>query len=106
MDTVGKKRIDPCNKSKCGEYNILRCCREKGHTGEHCYVIDHENDYEWNKPKSCFNCKHYHSHKEIESWELPHIFWYEYSCDKRPTVANLKQFPFKKTMCKSFESNK
>jgi len=52
---------------------------------------------------SCRNCKHYHVHREEESWEMPHIFWYEYSCSARPTIANLVQFPFKVTQCKQFE---
>ncbi len=47
----------------------------------------------------CSMCAHYHCHKETESWEMPHIFWYERSCDARPTLANLKQFPFKRTSC-------
>jgi hypothetical protein len=37
--------IEACNAAKCGEYNMLRCCSPKGHTGDHCYVVDHENDY-------------------------------------------------------------
>ena len=55
--------------------------------------------------KNCFSCKHYHFHREEESWELPHIFWYVYACNVRPTVANLKQFPFHNTNCNKFESN-
>lgn len=51
---------------------------------------------------SCFSCKHYHRHKEIESWEMPHIFWYEHSCDARPTLANLVQFPFEHTSCQQY----
>jgi len=51
---------------------------------------------------SCYTCKHRHSHKETESWEMPHIFWWEHSCDTRPNIANLKQFPFKQTQCKEW----
>lgn len=34
-----KAKIDICNSFKHGEYNPLRCCREKGHAGEHNYVV-------------------------------------------------------------------
>lgn len=51
----------------------------------------------------CYNCKNYHSYKETESYEMPHIFWYVFICDARPSVANLKQFPFKNTNCEKFE---
>ena len=54
---------------------------------------------------SCFTCKHRHSHKKTESWELPHIFWWEHACDARPGIANLKQFPFNKTECKEWKPN-
>ena len=57
------------------------------------------------KYNSCFTCKHRHSHREIESWELPHIFWWIHSCDARPVIANLKQFPFKNTNCKEWIPN-
>lgn len=53
--------------------------------------------------KSCYNCKHYSCHKEVESWELSHIFWYVYNCSVKPSIANLKSFPFKNTSCKLFE---
>ena len=53
---------------------------------------------------SCYTCKHRHSYRETESWEMPHIFWYEHVCDARPTIANLKQFPFTKTDCPKHES--
>jgi len=52
--------------------------------------------------KSCFNCVHIH--KETESWEMPHIFWYE--CSARPQNAQLKQFPFFNTKCKYHEFGK
>lgn len=42
-------RMRACGSKKCGEYNMLRCCRQEGHTGEHSYVVDHENDYAHNK---------------------------------------------------------
>lgn len=32
-----------CNSFKWGEFNPLRCCREKGHAGEHNYVVSREN---------------------------------------------------------------
>lgn len=53
--------------------------------------------------KSCFDCKHYHAEKEIESWELSHIFWWEHSCSVRPNISNLKQFPFSNTTCQKYE---
>ena len=49
--------------------------------------------------QSCFTCKHRHSHKETESWEMPHIYWWEHSCNAHPGIANLKQFPFSETRC-------
>jgi len=52
---------------------------------------------------SCYTCKHRHSHKETESWELSHIFWWVHICDVRPNVANLKQFPFSNTNCTKHE---
>ncbi len=48
---------------------------------------------------SCWNCQHRHSVKEIESWEMPWISWWEHSCAKRPGMGNLIQFPFRNTMC-------
>lgn len=54
--------------------------------------------------KSCFTCKHSHSHKETESWEMSHIFWWEHSCDVRPSIGNLKNFPFRTTDCKQWEN--
>ena len=69
-----------------------------------------EKEMEMNKEQcykahaSCVSCKHYHSHKETESWEMPHIFWYERSCDARPTIANLVQFPFENTSCQQYVS--
>jgi hypothetical protein len=38
-----------CERKKCGEYNMLRCARDAGHTGECSFVVDSENDYPWNK---------------------------------------------------------
>ncbi len=54
------------------------------------------------KMNSCYSCKHYDSHKEIESYEMPHICWYIHSFDARPANANLIQFPFRNTKCKQF----
>lgn len=51
---------------------------------------------------SCYSCKHYGSYKEVESYEMPHIFYYIYSCKARPANANLIQFPFRNTKCKQF----
>jgi hypothetical protein len=34
----------PCNSKKRGEYNWLRCCLDKGHSGDHNYVIDRTSD--------------------------------------------------------------
>ena len=59
---------------------------------------------------SCFNCKYLRNFsspvrvmKEIESWEMPHIYWYE--CMAREANAMLKQFPFKRTTCKFWEKD-
>ncbi len=38
--------------------------------------------------------------KEVESWELQHIWWWE--CDSRPGVQNLTSFPFKRTKCRDW----
>jgi len=48
---------------------------------------------------SCYFCKHLH--RETESWEMPHIWWWE--CSAKPSMANLSSFPFKDTMCKAFK---
>jgi hypothetical protein len=48
---------------------------------------------------SCSNCRHLW--KEIESWELSHIWGWK--CEAKPNMSNLKSFPFKRTKCKSFE---
>lgn len=53
-------------------------------------------------PYSCYDCAH--RHKEIESYEMPHIWWWE--CAARPGMANLKSFPFMVTNCKSFKASK
>lgn len=37
-----------CPAKKCGEYNMLRCCDVRGHTGDHTFVVDHVNDYAQN----------------------------------------------------------
>jgi len=47
--TDGLERV--CPRKKCGEYNVLKCVRQDGHTGDCCFVGDHENDYPWNKAK-------------------------------------------------------
>jgi hypothetical protein len=33
-----------CNSIKIGEYDWLRCCRKKGHDGEHNYVVTREKE--------------------------------------------------------------
>lgn len=38
-----------CSKKKCGEFNMLRCCREAGHSGDCNFVVDHANDYPHNR---------------------------------------------------------
>ena len=38
-----------CRKKKCGEYNMLMCCRDADHAGECCFVVDHANDYPHNR---------------------------------------------------------
>lgn len=49
--------------------------------------------------RSCFNCRFLI--RTTESWEMPHIYWYE--CNARPANGMLKQFPFKSTRCKYWE---
>ena len=49
--------------------------------------------------KSCHNCRYLV--REIESWEMPGVYWFE--CRARPANENLKQFPFENTTCKSHE---
>ena len=44
--------MNNCKRKKCGEYNMLRCCLESEHKGDCCFVVDHENDYPWNKAKA------------------------------------------------------
>ena len=38
-----------CPRKKCGEYNMLRCCLEEGHSKDCVFVVDHANDYSQNK---------------------------------------------------------
>ena len=47
---------------------------------------------------SCYNCGNYV--RETESWEMPHIYWYE--CAAAPGMANLRSWPFHNTKCKHF----
>jgi len=51
------------------------------------------------KRHNCRSCKWLR--RETESWELPHIWWWD--CKKRPGFAALRSFPFKNTKCKDFE---
>jgi len=39
--------------------------------------------------------------RETESWEMPHIAWWE--CKRDVGRANLKSFPYVRTTCKRFE---
>lgn len=48
---------------------------------------------------SCYRCVHLY--KETESWEMPHISWWE--CSVKAGVQNLTTFPFRNTKCKAFE---
>lgn len=47
---------------------------------------------------SCYNCVSLI--REEESWEMPHIWWWE--CTACPGMANLKSFPFENTKCKAY----
>jgi len=44
----------------------------------------------------CYSCVYLI--RQTESWEMPHIAWYE--CKARPANECLKGFPWKKTKCK------
>lgn len=61
MNTNPENPSVKCPRSKCGEFNMLRCCRNVGHSGECSFVVDHENDYEWNKKQ-----KKLHARKETK----------------------------------------
>jgi len=50
-------------------------------------------------PVNCRDCVKLR--RETESWEMPHIFWFE--CEAKPHVSNLTSFPFKATRCKEFK---
>lgn len=43
--------LEICGKSKCGEFNMLKCFKIKGHEGECSFSVDRKNDYPWNKKK-------------------------------------------------------
>lgn len=47
---------------------------------------------------SCHECKHLRH--ETESWEMPHIWWWE--CRANKGMENLKSFPFTNTRCRHF----
>jgi len=47
---------------------------------------------------ACRRCAHLV--RETESWEMPHIWWWE--CAAIPGRANLKSFPFAATKCQRF----
>lgn len=40
MSDYGDDDMNICNSKKMGEYDMLRCVREKGHDGEHNYAVD------------------------------------------------------------------
>lgn len=50
---------------------------------------------------SCYGCKHLR--RESESWEMPHIQWWE--CSANESRANLLSFPFTNTKCRDFSPN-
>lgn len=54
------------------------------------------------KPRGCFSCTYLW--RAVESWELPHIAWWE--CGARAGRENLKGFPWKKTKCRLYRSAK
>ena len=47
---------------------------------------------------ACHRCANLR--REEESWEMPHIWWWE--CAYKEGMANLKSFPFRNTTCKGF----
>lgn len=48
------------------------------------------------KPEGgCFSCVHLV--KETESWEMPHVAWFE--CTAMPHVSNLRGWPWRSTKC-------
>jgi hypothetical protein len=47
---------------------------------------------------ACRACQNFS--REVESWELPGIWWYE--CAALPGMANLASFPFRATKCKRY----
>lgn len=49
--------------------------------------------------KSCRACVHLR--RATESWEMPHIQWWE--CAARPSMENLRTFPFNQTICKKYD---
>lgn len=48
------------------------------------------------KGDGCFSCRYLT--RGTESWEMPHIWWYE--CDARPANGSLRGFPWRSTKCK------
>lgn len=48
----------------------------------------------------CRKCQHFS--RQTESWEMPHIWWFE--CGARPAMANLKSFPFHSTSCAKWKA--
>lgn len=55
-------------------------------------------------PKTCTKCVHYSYHEDTDTDGYFVCSWAE--CAKRPTLANLRQFPFKKTNCAAYEAAK
>ncbi len=50
---------------------------------------------------ACTDCVHYEWNQDSDDHYIT-AEWVE--CKRRPAIANLKQFPFKKTECVDFES--
>lgn len=46
----------------------------------------------------CHDCKDLS--RATESWEMPHIWWWE--CGSHPGYENLRSFPFESTKCRDF----
>ena len=51
---------------------------------------------------SCRTCKHLYGYYEPNDYNLDYPIKV-YGCSVRPTVANLRQFPFRQTQCGKWE---
>jgi len=54
--------------------------------------------------KQCINCVHYSHNVDTDTDGYFSCEWVE--CAKRPSIGNLKSFPFKNTKCGMFEAKK